>query len=125
VDVARSVMQKRSSKSPTVTPSTPRVNLTKWAQVKDKLSDDQLDAIRNEVRKEMAEMDANEATFSIVAKATGRGQKLSRDAVRAAAAALGRRGGLKGGRARAEALTPARRRAIAKKAARARWETDF
>ena len=37
------------------------------------------------------------------------------------AAALGRLGGLKGGRARALRLSPARRREIARKAARARW----
>ena len=37
------------------------------------------------------------------------------------AAALGRLGGLKGGRARAAALSPGRRRAIAQAAARARW----
>jgi hypothetical protein len=37
------------------------------------------------------------------------------------AAALGRLGGLKGGPARAAKLTPARRRAIARAAARARW----
>ena len=38
-----------------------------------------------------------------------------------AAVALGRMGGLKGGKARAEKLSPAKRRAIAKKAAKARW----
>ena len=38
-----------------------------------------------------------------------------------AAVELGRRGGLKGGKATAEKLSPAKRRAIAKKAARARW----
>jgi hypothetical protein len=37
------------------------------------------------------------------------------------AAALGRLGGLKGGKARAEALTAKRRREIARAAARARW----
>ena len=37
------------------------------------------------------------------------------------AAALGRLGGLKGGRARANSLSAARRRAIARKAALARW----
>jgi hypothetical protein len=37
------------------------------------------------------------------------------------AVALGRLGGPKGGRARAEALSPVRRKAIAKKAAKARW----
>ena len=34
---------------------------------------------------------------------------------------LGRRGGLKGGRARAAKLSPSRRREIARRAARARW----
>ena len=41
-----------------------------------------------------------------------------------AAVALGKLGGLKGGRARAEALTPAKRKAIAQKAAAARWQKD-
>ena len=38
-----------------------------------------------------------------------------------AAVALGRRGGLKGGKARAEMLSPEERKAIAQKAARSRW----
>jgi hypothetical protein len=38
-----------------------------------------------------------------------------------AAVALGRLGGLKGGRARAEALSAQKRKAIAKKAAKKRW----
>ena len=38
-----------------------------------------------------------------------------------AAVALGKLGGAKGGRARADKLSPAKRRAIAKKAAKARW----
>lgn len=38
-----------------------------------------------------------------------------------AAVALGRLGGAKGGKARAKALSPAKRKAIAKKAAKARW----
>jgi hypothetical protein len=41
-----------------------------------------------------------------------------------AAAALGRLGGLKGGPARAQALSPERRREIARQAARKRWEND-
>jgi len=41
-----------------------------------------------------------------------------------AAVALGRLGGLKGGRARAEALSPKKRSEIAKKAAAARWKKD-
>jgi hypothetical protein len=40
-----------------------------------------------------------------------------------AAVALGKLGGAKGGRARAEKLSPAKRRAIAKKAAKARWKS--
>ena len=38
-----------------------------------------------------------------------------------AAVALGKLGGAKGGMARAAALSPAKRKAIARKAARARW----
>lgn len=38
-----------------------------------------------------------------------------------AAVALGRLGGLKGGKARAEKLSPRRRKQIAKRAALARW----
>ena len=38
-----------------------------------------------------------------------------------AAVALGRLGGLRGGKARAEKLSPAKRKKIAKKAALARW----
>ncbi len=37
---------------------------------------------------------------------------------------LGRIGGLRGGRARSEALTPERRAEIARKAAQARWQKD-
>jgi len=40
-----------------------------------------------------------------------------------AAVELGRRGGLRGGRARAEKLTAEERSAIARKAAAARWKT--
>jgi hypothetical protein len=38
-----------------------------------------------------------------------------------AAVALGRQGGLKGGKARAKSLTPSRREEIAQQAAQARW----
>jgi len=48
-------------------------------------------------------------------------QAADRSAKNPYASALGRLGGLKGGRARAEVLTPKQRRAIARKAARARW----
>ena len=48
---------------------------------------------------------------------------LQRDAVTQYLATIGQRGGIKGGKARAEALSPKRRREIARKAAQARWQT--
>ena len=42
----------------------------------------------------------------------------------AAAVALGKLGGAKGGRSRAAKLSPAKRKAIAKKAAAARWKNS-
>jgi len=39
-----------------------------------------------------------------------------------AAVALGRKGGLKGGRARADSLSPEKRKEIAQNAAKKRWE---
>ena len=44
-----------------------------------------------------------------------------KEAKNPAAVALGRLGGLKGGKARAATLSAAKRKAIAKKAAQARW----
>ncbi|PYS32064.1 MAG: histone H1 [Acidobacteria bacterium] len=43
------------------------------------------------------------------------------DPVSAYLAEIGRKGGLKGGKARADALSASKRKAIAKKAAKARW----
>jgi hypothetical protein len=45
----------------------------------------------------------------------------ARDAVSQYLATIGRRGGIKGGKARAGALSQSKRKAIAKKAAEARW----
>lgn len=66
--------------------------------------------------------DLNALAASIVADATD-GDKLERadDGKDPAAVALGRKGGLKGGKARAAALTAGQRSEIACKAARARW----
>ena len=66
--------------------------------------------------------DLNTLAASIVAQATADAPPAD-DGKNPAAVALGRLGGLKGGRARADALTPAKRRAIAKKAAEARWKS--
>ena len=66
--------------------------------------------------------DANQLAKSIVDIATGEMREIKPvDEVKAAAAALGRLGGLKGGKARAESLSPKKRSEIAKKAAKARW----
>lgn len=68
--------------------------------------------------------DPNLIAFDVVAKATGGGQtkKPQEPEKNPAAVALGRLGGLKGGKARAAALSDKRRTAIAKKAAKARWK---
>jgi hypothetical protein len=71
-------------------------------------------------------VDVNQLAHSIVARATGQRERLAslpggKKVKNKAAVELGRRGGLKGGKARADKLSAKRRRAIAKKAAAARW----
>jgi hypothetical protein len=63
--------------------------------------------------------DLNEKGFLIVQRATG--QASDGSAKNPAAVALGRLGGLKGGKARAAALSAKERKIAARKAARARW----
>ena len=65
--------------------------------------------------------DLNALAAAIVAEATGDAPAEEPDARDPNAVALGRKGGAKGGPARAAALTPERRREIAQKAAAARW----
>jgi hypothetical protein len=67
--------------------------------------------------------DLNQRAKNIVDIATGEIEATTeqKDEIKAAAAALGRKGGLKGGKARAESLTAKQRSDIAKKAAKARW----
>jgi hypothetical protein len=66
--------------------------------------------------------DINERAFSIVQQLTGQApeEKAEQDK-NPAAVALGRLGGLKGGKARAKKLTAKQRKDSARKAARARW----
>lgn len=67
--------------------------------------------------------DPNQLAALVVSIATGdTAEPKTDDGKDPAAVSLGRRGGLKGGKARAAALTPAKRKAIAMKAARARWD---
>ena len=72
--------------------------------------------------------DFNSRAFDSVARLTGTAPPEPvpepEDPVKTAAALLGRRGGLKGGAARAAKLSPEERSAIAKKAAAARWRRD-
>lgn len=66
--------------------------------------------------------DANQLAKSIVDQATGQNDEpISQDQAKSIAAQLGRLGGLKGGKARAAALSSKRRSEIARKAAQARW----
>lgn len=74
--------------------------------------------------------DFNARAFQSVAILTGTAEELPppeesaepADPVRAAAALIGRKGGLKGGKARAAKMTPEERSASAKRAAAARWK---
>ena len=65
--------------------------------------------------------DANQLAKLIVGIATGDAPAPVDDGKDPAAVALGRKGGLKGGRARAASMTARKRSEIAKKAAKARW----
>jgi hypothetical protein len=68
--------------------------------------------------------DLNKKAFSIVELATSEDVPVTEDGKNPAAVALGRLGGLKGGKARANSLTAKKRSEIAKKAAAARWDKD-
>jgi hypothetical protein len=66
--------------------------------------------------------DPNQLGKLIVDLATGEVEDVKKeDGKNPAAVELGRKGGLKGGRARAESMTPEQRSEAAKRAARARW----
>jgi hypothetical protein len=69
--------------------------------------------------------DLNELAWQIVQEATGNAvpEAEEPDTRNPAAVALSKLGASKGGHARAAALSPAKRRAIAKKAVAARWKT--
>lgn len=69
--------------------------------------------------------DPNQLAYQIMLESTGQVPKAEPPADRQknpAAVALGRLGGLKGGAARAAALSPRKRSQIAAKAAKSRWD---
>jgi hypothetical protein len=69
--------------------------------------------------------DPNELAKQLVDEATGEAPPFDPDDGKdPAAVALGRKGGLKGGKARAANMTPEQRSAAARKAAAARWARD-
>lgn len=71
--------------------------------------------------------DTNQLAKNIVDIATGEVKDIkneTKEEIKSAAALLGRKGGLKGGLARANALTSKRRSQIARKAAKARWKKN-
>jgi hypothetical protein len=79
-------------------------------------------------RKTKRDHDFSVTAFRVVQEATGQSESEVKEATpessvdrHAAAVALGRLGGLKGGKARASKLTPEQRRESARKAAKARW----
>ena len=81
----------------------------------------------NRTRTTKRPRDFNARAFQSVAELTGtappKPDPEPEDPIRAAAAELGRRGGLKGGKVRSERMTPEERRESAQKAARARWSS--
>ena len=66
--------------------------------------------------------DPNQRARAILDLALGDAEAVLEPPKDPAAVALGRRGGLKGGKARADKLSPERRSEIARKAAEARWK---
>ena len=72
--------------------------------------------------KRSSRLDLNRLAAAIVAEATGEAEPTpAQPEKNKAAQELGRLGGLKGGKARAEKLTPEQRSEIAKNAASVRW----
>jgi hypothetical protein len=68
--------------------------------------------------------DVNALARRLVDEATGNAPRIDPDEGKdPAAVELGRRGGLKGGEARAERMTPEERSAAARKAALTRWQS--
>lgn len=74
------------------------------------------------VQKKTPARDENQSAFDAIQALIEKTE--STDGKDPLAVLLGRRGGLKGGRARAESMTPAERSRSAKKAADSRWHKE-
>ncbi len=74
-------------------------------------------------KRKKREYDFSVTAFRVVQEATGQteAEQANPNEKKFDPVALGRLGGLKGGKARAEKLTPEQRSEVAKKAAKARW----
>jgi hypothetical protein len=70
-------------------------------------------------KRKKKEHDFAVTAFRVVQEATGQNEEQAKADINYSA--MGRKGGLKGGKARAEKLTPERRKEIARVAATARW----
>ena len=68
-------------------------------------------------------LDPNQMAARVVADATGT-EPVKPHKKNPAAVSLGRKGGLKGGKARAASLSPEERSEIARRAAAARWKVE-
>jgi hypothetical protein len=82
--------------------------------------------VKRSSRQKKRDYDFSVTAYRVVQEATGQAEAkeekpLSVEGKNPAAVALGRLGGLKGGKARFEKLTPEQRKEIARKAAQARW----
>lgn len=74
-------------------------------------------------KRKKKEHDFSVTAFRVVQEATGQTEEEANpEEKKFDPVALGRKGGLRGGKARAEKLTPGQRKEIAQKAARARWQ---
>lgn len=80
--------------------------------------------MRKRSRKQKREPDINQIAFRIVNDSTGSPDLSDDDARRALAQALGRIGGLKGGKARAAKMSKEQKRESASHAAKARWAAE-
>jgi len=81
--------------------------------------------MRHRSSKRKEPRDINELAFATVRSLTSEEPSEEQRQKNPAAVELGRLGGLKGGKARAEALSAQRRKEIAKKAATIRWSVKI